>query len=178
MQRTHVVQKERSPEWNRVFRLASGSLATDMLRVSVLHEGSANMNEVIGEVWIRLAELWKQSWADPIAPSLRRVARQAFVLKDAQENVVTSFEDYGNGKETRNACVNLAFSIALPPRDVIPMHGWAAIKTDADALWERAWLVLDPFQQLLRLWSDGPLHPTLAPCTSRVHYQCVCKRIC
>ena len=111
MQRTHVVHKERSPEWNRVFRLASGSLATDMLRVSVLHEGSANMNEVIGEVWIRLAELWKQSWADPIAPSLRRVARQAFVLKDAQENVVTSFEDYGNGKETRNACVNLAFSI-------------------------------------------------------------------
>ena len=183
MQRTHVIKRSRVPAWKRSFRLASGSLATDMLRVTVLHEGSANMNEVIGEAWIKLAHLWKTSWADPVVPGIRRVAKQHYVLHDADGQPVralvsqplsavsslpqrtppdkagTVYEVEGtvgmpSASASREATVSLAFAIALPPRDLIPMHGWAAVKMEADGPWDRAWVVLDPFLQILRLWSD------------------------
>ena len=31
---------------------------------------------------------------------------------------------------------------------------------DAEGGWERAWCVLDPFQQLLRIWSDDDFKPS------------------
>jgi hypothetical protein len=50
VQRTHVVERSCEPKWRRTLRLAAMCLQSDMLRASVLHEGSANMREVIGEV--------------------------------------------------------------------------------------------------------------------------------
>ena len=70
-------------------------------------------------------------WADPVSPGIRRVAKQFFPLLDTSGADVTSNVHEGdtNGGERdgrgRQACVELAFAIVLPPREMIPMQGWA-----------------------------------------------------
>ncbi len=73
-------------------------------------------------------------WADPVSPGIRRVAKQFFPLLDTSGADVTSNVHGGGGGDTnggerdgrgRQACVELAFAIVLPPREMIPMQGWA-----------------------------------------------------
>jgi len=146
VQRTHVVERSCEPKWRRTLRLAAMCLQSDMLRVSVLHEGSAGMREVIGEVWIEVGELCKRSWGDAVWPAIRHVPKQPYLLLDTNGKPVRG--EYGQ------ALVNLSFHMALPPQRMVPLHGWASVKIEAHGDWERAWLELDPFQQTLGIWAD------------------------
>ena len=47
-------------------RFAIGDLQKDRLQVSVLHKAGSKLSEVIGLVSIRVADIWKVSWADPL----------------------------------------------------------------------------------------------------------------
>ncbi|EKX33361.1 hypothetical protein GUITHDRAFT_120479 [Guillardia theta CCMP2712] len=128
------------------------------------------MSELIGERLFNVGEIWKRSWADPVVRGVRRTAAESYVrllllllLATHVSLLLLPSQSITNGKGEKvvvggqEVKLSLAFSIFITPSELEWMEGWAAVKGDPRASWERFYLHMDPYQQRLRV-TTGPEH--------------------